>query len=244
MNIVPEFFSVVARRGLAWRTATVGLRTVTRRTMARATCTLQKQPSDNVWTDTGHGELLYDDLRHTSSPIVPEQRTTTPAPTPRCEKAQTVTEDPDDHANVLRGRAYEKLTVEVLRAYGLDIKAMGGAGDEGIDFRGSWRLPGLDVDVAGQCKHYTTAKCGPAVIREFEGALARWQDAASTIGIVVSTVGSVALAPAPLMYRRFSNMALKQFKNSRCPIILCTLPTLDLLSQTSDLQSAGVQYFE
>ncbi|KAJ3054473.1 hypothetical protein HDU99_007767, partial [Rhizoclosmatium hyalinum] len=79
------------------------------------------------------------------------------------------------------------------------LRRTGGAGDLGVDIRGSLVLGGrsrVSVPLLGQCKCEST-KVGPATIREFEGVLQREavdskeskEAAASFIGVVASRKG-------------------------------------------------------
>jgi hypothetical protein len=79
-----------------------------------------------------------------------------------------------------KGTQLERRLVASLQAAGCNVAARGGAGDEGLDFHGWWRLPGraagtfVDVPVVGQVKHFARP-VGPAPVRELEGAVERWR---------------------------------------------------------------------
>lgn len=63
---------------------------------------------------------------------------------------------------------FETLAVRVLnaRVAGMKLLNCGGRSDGGVDFSGSWLLPGREsVSVQGQCKDHAR-KVGPSVVRE------------------------------------------------------------------------------
>ena len=47
-------------------------------------------------------------------------------------------------SNVQRGTEYEEQVVSILESWKFSVKRTGKAGDEGVDFRGNWDLPGGD----------------------------------------------------------------------------------------------------
>ena len=47
-------------------------------------------------------------------------------------------------SNVQRGTEYEEQVVSILESWKFSVKRTGKAGDEGVDFRGNWGLPGGD----------------------------------------------------------------------------------------------------
>jgi len=111
-----------------------------------------------------------------------------------------------------RGVQLERKLVAALQAVGCNIAARGGAGDEGIDFHGWWRLPGLvdgsfvDVPVVGQAKDYARP-VGPGPLRELEGTVERWRR-----GLPLAEAGRWAAAPLTVLVssqRGFSQAALR-----------------------------------
>ncbi|KAJ1663470.1 hypothetical protein IW140_001183 [Coemansia sp. RSA 1813] len=89
------------------------------------------------------------------------------------------------------GTAYENLTVAVFNRLGAQVERVGGAGDQGVDFRGPWSLPNHErFYMVGQCKYYERKRIGPSIIREWEGVMSR-QDY-DTVGTVVASSGFTA----------------------------------------------------
>lgn len=87
-------------------------------------------------------------------------------------------------STVYKGTFYEYTAIEVLSAYNLSLYRSGGASDQGIDLRGTWKLPHVLLPVVLQCKH-EEKKIGPKYIRELGGAVEREQDA--TLAMMVSS---------------------------------------------------------
>eukprot|EP01132_Coremiostelium_polycephalum_P001315 gene1315-1659_t len=96
------------------------------------------------------------------------------------KEEEEVEEEEEEEENVIsnhrKGNEYELLSIETLYKFGgMNLKQCGGRGDKGIDFKGSWKLPSLEIiDVIGQCKKYEGKKVGPSVLREFESTLNRY----------------------------------------------------------------------
>ncbi|KAI8320815.1 hypothetical protein GQ54DRAFT_252089, partial [Martensiomyces pterosporus] len=91
-------------------------------------------------------------------------------------------------STVEAGTAYENLVVGAFNRMGARFERVGGASDQGIDFRGPWALPGQPpFYVVGQCKHYERKKIGPSVIREWEGVMSRQET--DTLGILSASSG-------------------------------------------------------
>ncbi|KAJ2393931.1 hypothetical protein GGI23_004888 [Coemansia sp. RSA 2559] len=94
-------------------------------------------------------------------------------------------------STVEAGTAFENLTTAAFNRLGAQVERVGGAGDQGVDFRGPWSLPNHErFYVVGQCKHYERKRIGPSVIREWEGVMSR-QDY-DTVGVVVASSGFTA----------------------------------------------------
>ncbi|KAJ2742352.1 hypothetical protein GGI20_004557 [Coemansia sp. BCRC 34301] len=91
-------------------------------------------------------------------------------------------------STVESGTAYENHTVSVFNRLGARLERTGGAGDNGVDFRGPWALPDQQqFYLVGQCKYYERKKIGPSVIREWEGVMSRQE--LDTLGIVAASSG-------------------------------------------------------
>ncbi|CAG8551282.1 16268_t:CDS:1 [Acaulospora morrowiae] len=109
---------------------------------------------------------------------------------------------------VYRGTLYEYETIACLqKSFGIVTRRVGKAGDDGIDFRGRWKLPGKKLMVIGQCKSLCN-KCPPSAVRDLEGALCR--ETQETIGILSSLSG-------------FTKGAIKRYNGSSFPLILMTV---------------------
>lgn len=74
-------------------------------------------------------------------------------------------------STVYVGTYYEYLCALSLRRLGFSLVRTGGRSDAGIDLLGSWKLPGKSspMKCIVQCKNLS-AKAGPNLIRELEGA--------------------------------------------------------------------------
>ncbi|ORX69726.1 hypothetical protein DL89DRAFT_206973, partial [Linderina pennispora] len=91
-------------------------------------------------------------------------------------------------STVEAGTAYENMVVRAFNRLGADLERIGGANDQGIDFRGPWALPEQSqFYVVGQCKHYERKKIGPSVIREWEGVMSRQEP--DTLGVISASSG-------------------------------------------------------
>lgn len=95
-------------------------------------------------------------------------------------------------STVAIGRAYELLSIEVLRLQSFQLTHRGRPGDKGIDFWGTWVLPSLELAVAGQCKCLKTP-LRSAHVREFEGTVGalRRSSRGQWLGVLVSRKGWV-----------------------------------------------------
>ncbi|KAJ1721219.1 hypothetical protein LPJ53_004240 [Coemansia erecta] len=119
------------------------------------------------------------------------------------------------------GTAYEHQVIRLLRTLGAQLERIGGASDQGIDFRGKWTLPSQPAFyVVGQCKHYERKKIGPSVIREWEGVMSRQEP--DSLGVVAATSG-------------FTRSAVDEALSSAFPIALATIQS-DLLRADDSLQ--------
>jgi hypothetical protein len=109
-----------------------------------------------------------------------------------------------------RGTQYESETARCLETqFGMVTRCCGGREDGGVDFRGHWWLPdGNKVYFVGQCKNFSDMQCGPAAIREFEGALSH--ESADTLGIMSSRSG-------------FTESAWRTQRSSRWPIVFAVI---------------------
>eukprot|EP01114_Cavostelium_apophysatum_P011176 TRINITY_DN25374_c0_g1_i1.p1 TRINITY_DN25374_c0_g1~~TRINITY_DN25374_c0_g1_i1.p1 ORF type:complete len:263 (-),score=42.49 TRINITY_DN25374_c0_g1_i1:189-977(-) len=105
-----------------------------------------------------------------------------------------------------QGTRFEFEVINTLSKLNFDIKKTGQTLDRGVDFRGTWKLPGRDEGLAviGQCKK-ERSKCGAKYIRELEGTLLH--NTAGSIGIFVSSSG-------------FTADAVSHFAQSSLPLIL------------------------
>ncbi|KAJ1958188.1 hypothetical protein GGI12_004797 [Dipsacomyces acuminosporus] len=112
-------------------------------------------------------------------------------------------------STVEAGTAYENLVVSAFNRMGARLERVGGASDQGIDFRGPWELPGQSpFYVVGQCKFYERKKIGPSVIREWEGVMSRQE--IDTLGILSASSG-------------FTAKGVRTALSSEYPIALVTL---------------------
>ncbi|KAH6659753.1 glutathione S-transferase [Truncatella angustata] len=73
------------------------------------------------------------------------------------------------------GTHYEYTVAHTLERFGFELRRVGGSGDHGIDLLGTWSVPSTPTPlrVLLQCKASSvasTARIGPATIRELEGA--------------------------------------------------------------------------
>ena len=101
------------------------------------------------------------------------------------------------------GTAFEHTAIRVFSQYGLVLQHRGGAGDEGVDFKGNWPLErdgGLPVSVIGQCKR-TGGDVGPNFVRELQGVLSRvvlrrGSSSGAILGLLVSSEGFTPAAKA------------------------------------------------
>lgn len=93
-------------------------------------------------------------------------------------------------STVAIGRAYELLSIDVLRSQSFQLTHRGRPGDKGIDFWGTWVLPSLELAVAGQCKCLKTP-VRSAHVREFEGTVEalRRSSRGQWLGVFVSRRG-------------------------------------------------------
>lgn len=85
---------------------------------------------------------------------------------------------------VARGRAFEAAARKRLALLGMDLAAVGSAGDRGVDLVGTWSVAGRDaVPVVVQCKRLGRA-LAPRDVRELVGVVS--DDAREPIGVLVS----------------------------------------------------------
>ncbi|KAJ2785582.1 hypothetical protein GGI15_001855 [Coemansia interrupta] len=112
-------------------------------------------------------------------------------------------------STVESGTAYEHHVIRLLTALGASLERIGGASDQGIDFRGKWKLPSHPpFYMVGQCKHYERKKIGPSVVREWEGVMSRQEP--DTLGLVAATSG-------------FTRSGISAALSSAFPIALATI---------------------
>ncbi|KAK3292318.1 uncharacterized protein B0H64DRAFT_226747 [Chaetomium fimeti] len=96
----------------------------------------------------------------------------------------------DPHSTVYVGTHFEYTASASLSRYGLALRRVGGASDNGIDLLGVWALPGAvaEVRVLAQCK--AVQQPGPRLIRELEGAFvaapAGWRGRGGVVGLLVA----------------------------------------------------------
>jgi hypothetical protein len=112
---------------------------------------------------------------------------------------------------VKRGRVYEALCRQFLQSHlSMQLTMSGGAGDQGVDLRGSWKLYGIH-DVIVQCKCYGRP-VGPAVVREMEGTAAYYESGGrhSVLSVICAKSG-------------FSEASWKRALSSRFPLLLLHL---------------------
>lgn len=96
-------------------------------------------------------------------------------------------------SGVFKGRAFEQNVLQHLSFTGFSLHSTGGAGDGGIDFRGTWKPNNAvkPVPVVGQCKALSE-RVGVQVIRELEGTLCR--EDPGHVGVVVSEKGKESVS--------------------------------------------------
>ncbi|KAJ2721695.1 hypothetical protein GGI07_003810 [Coemansia sp. Benny D115] len=112
-------------------------------------------------------------------------------------------------STVEAGTAYENLVVDTFNRLGAQLERVGGANDQGIDFRGFWSLPKQHpFYLIGQCKYYEHKRIGPSVIREWEGVMSRQE--MDTLGVVATTGG-------------FTRHGVNAVLSSAYPIALATI---------------------
>ncbi|KAJ3092532.1 hypothetical protein HK102_006084 [Quaeritorhiza haematococci] len=136
-------------------------------------------------------------------------------------------------STVARGTEFERLIKLCLGAYGMELSRVGGAGDQGVDLRGSWTLlrPNTNSPTTNvllplfvQCKRYSKP-VGPSTLRELEGTAFRETSLSSTSGSTSSnllsytpyTVGILACTNG------MSSQALDQFQSSRAALAFAVL---------------------
>ncbi|EME29443.1 uncharacterized protein Gasu_30870 [Galdieria sulphuraria] len=97
---------------------------------------------------------------------------------------------------VSKGRAFERTVLLYLSYYGFLLRNTGGAGDGGIDFRGTWKPNDTQkpITVVGQCKALSE-RVGVHVIRELEGTLCREEP--GCLGVIVSEKGQINISLLP-----------------------------------------------
>ncbi|KAJ2244338.1 hypothetical protein GGI13_006259 [Coemansia sp. RSA 455] len=112
-------------------------------------------------------------------------------------------------STVESGTAYENHTISIFNRLGASLERTGGAGDNGVDFRGPWTLPEQQrFYLVGQCKYYERKKIGPSVIREWEGVMSRQE--LDTLGVVAASSG-------------FTSSCIQAALSSIYPIALVTI---------------------
>lgn len=112
---------------------------------------------------------------------------------------------------VKSGRIYEVMCRQFLQSHlSMHLTLCGGAGDQGVDIRGSWKLDDLH-DVIIQCKHYGKP-VGPAVVREMEGTAAYYESGGRhpVLSVICAKTG-------------FSKASWKRALSSRFPLLLLHL---------------------
>ena len=121
------------------------------------------------------------------------------------------------------GRRFEAQVVEYLSEYDFNLSVTKRSHDQGIDFKGFWNFPFLKqvnphpIPILGQCKREKDA-VGVKYIREFEGVLSHYQLQKSANQNVVGVFVS---------YSGFSEHAVRQALDSKQPIILVILTTVN-----------------
>lgn len=110
-----------------------------------------------------------------------------------------------------RGRKYELACHQLLQNHlAMRLTRSGGAGDQGVDLRGSWKLKQA-CDVIVQCKHYAKP-VGPSTVREMEGTASYYDSVCGPplVSIICSRSG-------------FSPASWKRAIASRVPLLLLHL---------------------
>ncbi|KAJ1933798.1 hypothetical protein FBU59_005910 [Linderina macrospora] len=101
------------------------------------------------------------------------------------------------------------MVVQAFNKLGASLERIGGANDQGIDFRGPWTLPNQpQFYVVGQCKYYERKKLGPSIIREWEGVMSRQEP--DTLGVIAASSG-------------FTTKGVRTALSSEYPMALVTL---------------------
>ncbi|KAJ1934423.1 hypothetical protein GGF37_006369 [Kickxella alabastrina] len=132
-------------------------------------------------------------------------------------------------STVESGTAYENLVVSTFNQLGASLERVGGASDQGIDFRGLWVLPEQpSFYVVGQCKHYERKKIGPSVIREWEGVMSRQE--VDTLGVVAASSG-------------FTRSGVNAALSSVFPIVLATVDPKGISGADEDGSRGDIRGF-
>ncbi|KAJ2896532.1 hypothetical protein GGI21_005036, partial [Coemansia aciculifera] len=127
-------------------------------------------------------------------------------------------------STVESGTTYENYAISIFNRLGARLERTGGAGDNGIDFRGLWTLPGQQqFYLVGQCKYYERKKIGPSVIREWEGVMSRQE--LDTLGIVAASSG-------------FTPSCIQATLSSIYPIALVTIEGESLLKRCENIEDS------
>ncbi|KAJ2685067.1 hypothetical protein H4218_003129 [Coemansia sp. IMI 209128] len=127
-------------------------------------------------------------------------------------------------STVESGTAYENHTISIFNRLGASLERTGGAGDNGVDFRGPWTLPDQQqFYLVGQCKYYERKKIGPSVIREWEGVMSRQE--LDTLGVVAASSG-------------FTPACIQEALSSIYPIALVAIDGGDMSNQCTNVEEA------
>jgi hypothetical protein len=85
----------------------------------------------------------------------------------------------------VRGPAYEKHVLALLKRLRFSVVGTGRAGDGGVDFQGWWLLPDQELRILGQCKN-ESRQIQPKHIRDFVGSLETRHDQVDYLGLFIS----------------------------------------------------------
>jgi HJR/Mrr/RecB family endonuclease len=137
-------------------------------------------------------------------------------------------------SNTAKGRIYEQACQRYLHEeLAIEARACGGAGDQGIDLRGTWKTPRVH-NVIIQCKHYSK-KVGPSTVREMEGSVSSYSVNGSSHASVLSIICAQS---------GFSEAAWKRATASQFPVLLLHLAigdrTIHGNSDTRSLAPAAI----
>ena len=173
------------------------------------------------------GSLLPSDDENDSNDVevgVLENQQASTSKAAVAESEQSPLRSIDMSSTVHRGTAYEQLCIETFHGIGMQLSRSGGAGDNGIDFHGSWTSSNAaasdTIGIIGQCKKERAA-VGPVYVREFEGTIHRAQrrQASDT----TTRGASRPLLGIYVAYAGFTPSAHTLAYQSPFPMVLCEI---------------------